>query len=521
MPTRNLSVMFTDIKGFTQRTSASTREAIKRMMDNHAKLLIPVFHYFDGTIVKTIGDAYLVHFTSPTDAVLCGVTIQEVLRQHNKNLDSNQRLDVRVAINVGDVELMDGDIMGEPVNIAARLEGIAEAGQVYFTEAVYQTMNRLEAPSAEVGEHIFKGIPHPIRVYKVIDDEGSDLAKRLSECVSLSKNGPVIDGIRTRLVKQKTIPPISKYIAIAAVLVITIVIGLLLLPSERDKHLADAQSLAAQNDYINALSLIDPDLRTDPTDAELRQVAITFARSYIDSLVHQGLPDVALEWLTTTIKNSLYLEPLRPQIAVLDARVVVKENPWTNNYVPFYDLAERNPKDTEGLYTAARLLEKNSANSYMTIWLYDKVIERGAYQNDKAIFDFCLKIFKTTQNHNSLIRAHRIIENSFSQQAIEWASKAVLDGSAAEVMHAFITLNALKHPLSTDPYAISLNNLIQGKELDNCLEVFANQKDASRRKHIIALHQEVIDKYPRFFNYGNIRDSIKSNKEILLSKWAS
>jgi class 3 adenylate cyclase len=130
MATRNLSIMFTDIKGFTQRTSASSREAMKALLEQHERLLLPVFAYFDGVVVKTIGDAFLVYFESPTDAVLCGVTIQEVLRHHNAKQAKADRLEVRVAINVGEVELEQGDVMGEAVNIAARLEGVTEAGEV-------------------------------------------------------------------------------------------------------------------------------------------------------------------------------------------------------------------------------------------------------------------------------------------------------------------------------------------------------------------------------------------------------
>jgi adenylate cyclase len=70
--TQNLAIMFTDIKGFTERTSGSTREGMKSLLAEHDRLLVPVFQYFDGRIVKTIGDAFLVTFGSPTDAVLCG-----------------------------------------------------------------------------------------------------------------------------------------------------------------------------------------------------------------------------------------------------------------------------------------------------------------------------------------------------------------------------------------------------------------------------------------------------------------
>ena len=120
--------MFTDIKGFTERVSKSGRDDLTRLREIHDGLLLPVFEHYGGKVVKTIGDAFLVRFDSPTDSVLCGVTIQEVLRQHNSTASEQDRLEVRVAINAGEVELTDTDVFGETVNIAARLESVAEPG---------------------------------------------------------------------------------------------------------------------------------------------------------------------------------------------------------------------------------------------------------------------------------------------------------------------------------------------------------------------------------------------------------
>ena len=75
--------MITDIKGFTAQTSEQTRGGLTNYIRRHENLLLPVFRYFDGTVIKNLGDAFLVTFESPTDAVLCGMTVQEVLRQHN------------------------------------------------------------------------------------------------------------------------------------------------------------------------------------------------------------------------------------------------------------------------------------------------------------------------------------------------------------------------------------------------------------------------------------------------------
>ncbi len=167
MKTANLAIVFTDIKGFTERTSRQTLEQNQTLLRTHNSLLAPVFRAFHGKIIKEIGDAFLVTFESPTQAVLAGVALQDKLWAHNRTRSEDDRIEVRVAINCGEVRLEHNDVFGEPVNIAARVEGLADAGEVYLTESVYLAMNKAEVPSEEVGLFALKGIPGKIRVFKV------------------------------------------------------------------------------------------------------------------------------------------------------------------------------------------------------------------------------------------------------------------------------------------------------------------------------------------------------------------
>ena len=167
MKTSNLAIVFTDIKGFTERTGRQSYAENQRMLRLHDGLLVPVFAAFDGRLVKTIGDAFLVVFESPTKAVLSGAAIQDRLWEYNRKARTEDQIHVRVAINLGEVREEKGDVFGEPVNIAARVEGIAEAGEVVFTEAVYLAMNRAEVPAEEHGVHQLKGISTPIRLWRV------------------------------------------------------------------------------------------------------------------------------------------------------------------------------------------------------------------------------------------------------------------------------------------------------------------------------------------------------------------
>jgi len=167
MKTANLAIVFTDIKDFTSRTSQQTLAENERMLRVHDALLTPCFKAFGGRLVKTIGDAFLVVFESPTQAVLCGVAIQDRLWDYNRRVPPKDQIHVRVAVNMGEVRLEKGDVYGEPVNIAARVEGLADAGEVVFTEVVYLAMNKAEVPAEDGGFHELKGIPEKVRIYRV------------------------------------------------------------------------------------------------------------------------------------------------------------------------------------------------------------------------------------------------------------------------------------------------------------------------------------------------------------------
>ena len=173
---KNLAIMFTDLKGFTERTSRISRTMMRTLLRVHEELVLPIIERFGGYLVKNIGDAFLVTFESPTNAVLCGLVIQDTFKDYNRHIsNADDSLEIRIAINSGEVEIKDGDVYGEAVNIAARIESITEVNEVYFTESVYLAMNKHEVPSSEVGLRRLKGIPEEIKVYKVLQDEACSI----------------------------------------------------------------------------------------------------------------------------------------------------------------------------------------------------------------------------------------------------------------------------------------------------------------------------------------------------------
>ena len=122
---QNLSIMMTDIQGYSAAVAEASREEVVTLIRRHNKLMRPVIEFYRGTVVKSIGDAFLCTFPSATDAVICAIIIQLVLREYNnKQKDQGRRMNLRVVINTGDVSIENNDIYGEAVNVTDRMEGL-------------------------------------------------------------------------------------------------------------------------------------------------------------------------------------------------------------------------------------------------------------------------------------------------------------------------------------------------------------------------------------------------------------
>jgi class 3 adenylate cyclase len=172
MQTKNLTVMITDIKGYTQRTSSQSRQKTLDLVLKHTKLVQPIILDFHGTAVKTMDNAFLATFESPTNALLAAIDIQKQLEDYNDTVEVSQSIEVRIAINSGEVIVAENDVYGEPVNIAARIESLAKPNEIYFTEAVYLSMNRREVTSSEIGYRILNCLRDSSRTWICMDSKG-------------------------------------------------------------------------------------------------------------------------------------------------------------------------------------------------------------------------------------------------------------------------------------------------------------------------------------------------------------
>jgi adenylate cyclase len=142
----------------------------------------------EGRICGTAGDSILAAFGSALAAVQCAVEIQNELAHENNDLEKDRRMQFRIGINVGDVMLKDGDIFGDGVNIAARLEGLADAGGICISRGIHDhVMKKLPFEFEDLGEQTVKNIAQPVRVYRLLLDE------RASESRSSSTATPAPD----------------------------------------------------------------------------------------------------------------------------------------------------------------------------------------------------------------------------------------------------------------------------------------------------------------------------------------
>lgn len=172
MATRNVkrklvAILAADAVGFS-RLMGGNEEQTMRVLNAHRSVIDGIIEYHEGRIVGTAGDSVLAEFGSPTDAVRCAVEIQDALKTRNNSLPEAERLHFRIGINLGDVMIKGDDLLGDGVNIAARLESIAEPGGICISASIYdQIAGKLDLGFVEIGEQHLKNIERPIRVYRV------------------------------------------------------------------------------------------------------------------------------------------------------------------------------------------------------------------------------------------------------------------------------------------------------------------------------------------------------------------
>ena len=168
--TRKLAaILVSDVVGYSRLAGADEDRILARLRTLRSDLIDPTISVHHGRVVKRTGDGAIVEFRSVVDAVNCAIEVQSAMVERNAEVAPDKRIEFRIGIHLGDVvEESDGDLMGDGVNIAARLEGVAEPGAICLSEDAYrQVKGRLDLAVSDLGQTQLKNIAEPIRVYSL------------------------------------------------------------------------------------------------------------------------------------------------------------------------------------------------------------------------------------------------------------------------------------------------------------------------------------------------------------------
>jgi adenylate cyclase len=169
--TRRLAaILAADVAGYSRLMGADEEGTHERLKTHLRELVDPKIKEHRGRIVKNTGDGFLAEFPSVVDAVRCAVAVQQAMAERNTGVAADGRIELRIGINLCDVIVEGDDLYGDGVNIAARLEGIAEPGGICISEDAFrQVRSKIEAAFVDIGEQSLKNITRPVRVYRVRD----------------------------------------------------------------------------------------------------------------------------------------------------------------------------------------------------------------------------------------------------------------------------------------------------------------------------------------------------------------
>jgi adenylate cyclase len=171
---RLAAILAADVVGYSRLIRADEAGTLAQLKVLRKEVFDPRIAEHNGRIVKTMGDGVLVEFPSAVDAAQSAIKVQRALSRRNEEVPLDYRVELRIGINLGDIVVDGEDIFGDGVNVAARIEELCDAGEVYVSAAIHdQIEGKFAAALDDLGEHTFKNIDKPIRVYRVSPEAGS------------------------------------------------------------------------------------------------------------------------------------------------------------------------------------------------------------------------------------------------------------------------------------------------------------------------------------------------------------
>jgi class 3 adenylate cyclase/tetratricopeptide (TPR) repeat protein len=175
------AIMFTDVVGFTSISSRDESRALE-LLGEHRTLLQAIFPKYEGRVVKTMGDGFLVEFASAVEAVNCAVEAQNEVVGSNLKRTTDDRMMVRIGVHVGDIVHSEGDVLGDAVNVASRVQSLAEPGGICVTRQVFdQVKGKVQWQMVSLGLQELKNLPSPVEVFRIQLQPGSPESARRPE----------------------------------------------------------------------------------------------------------------------------------------------------------------------------------------------------------------------------------------------------------------------------------------------------------------------------------------------------
>jgi adenylate cyclase len=244
------AILVADVVGYSRLAGVDEDRTLARLRGLRSDLFDPAIAAHRGRIVKRTGDGSIIEFRSVVDAVRCAIEVQNGLIERNAGLPPERRIEFRVGIHVGDVvEESDGDLMGDGVNIAARLEGVAKPGAICLSEDAYrQVKSRLDLKVSDLGQTRLKNIAEPIRVYSLEVGQSAEPKLTLSP---------------TRAGAAKALAPKPRF---ASALIVAAIAALLILAAAAGWYLLGGRFVKpAEAAHLSLVALPFANLSGDPS----------------------------------------------------------------------------------------------------------------------------------------------------------------------------------------------------------------------------------------------------------------
>jgi adenylate cyclase len=425
------AILSADVKGYS-RLMGTDEEATVRTLQEYKGVMASSIQHHRGRIVDAPGDNILAEFASVVDAVQCGVEIQQVLRAKNALLPETRRMEFRIGINLGDV-IEEGDsIYGDGVNIAARLESLAEAGGICISESAYQQIeNKLPLRYDYLGEHEVKNIAKPVRVYRA----------RIEPEAAPPKLGEEKKPGQKRLSKTA--------LAIIAVVIIAGLVALyqfVLRPSPSKTEVASKEKMAFPLPDVPSIAVLpfvnmskDPDQEflcdgmTEAIITALSKVPRLFVVARDSTFTYKGKP-VKVKQVSEELGVRYVLEGsfqrsgdrVRITAQLIDA--LTGNHLWAERY-------DRNLEDTFALQDEVTLKVLTATQVKLTEG--EQALGYGKYYGGKQGLDCYLKIMEG----NDLVSRRNIKDNNLARRIAEEALAMCPEVPMAYLLMAYVHMN--------------------------------------------------------------------------------